>query len=801
MRLRASSNGSTLIMVIIMTSVLSVTAASLLQFGMTERRMNKSSILFTEARNGAESMVEYGSAELKSRWLKQSVFNADELRDSPISIPPTASDFFTWSRIDYDALELVGGAVSAGEWKYIDPELPENLNDPQKGKMVFKRDVTIYGKATATDATLGSKTAYCEQVLSIRDAPLFSHAIFYNMDLEFHPGPAMNMQGPVHSNGNTYLQAIDRLRFYSGLMTAGDLIYGYKLTGGITQTGTVEVQNAEGEWISFYKGGGKSSASSYYQSSEENWREDATNRWGGYVGSREHSVPKLNPLGIDDYIPDDPGTVANEKYNPAFALIEPLVETAHDNYKGDAIRDQQFAYKAGLVIKVTANGSGYDLSAYKYKRTDNQNPKSPPQMDIDGNPETVDLDLDRVEQVTGQPLVDVQLYNEDGSGNPVSGLYDRRQEQNIDIIELDVGLLAQIINDGENLGGNEDPWNGSYKLNPGSAVDWNGVVYVELPYDSSTSARDDKVMPAHREVALRLVNGESVPNPDFAKASGNDAGFTLATNGQLYIKGHFNADGDSATGSSTETDDGETLGSTEAPVSVWADSITILSSAFDDTKTKLSPSNRRAEFTEVSAALVTGLLPTISGTSQMSGGAHNLPRFLEKWSNVEFRYRGSLVALYESESGTAPMTSSHSAWYSPPTRNWGFNSLFGAGVYPPGTPNTRDFRRSGFRYLTAAEYASGLSSLNGFSASASALGHGSSFCSPGEEEADSGNDNGNGNGNGNNGHGNNEDGVDSSNPGNSKQGEDSDPSVDDESSNGNGSNGNSNGNGNANGKN
>ena len=36
-------------------------------------------------------------------------------------------------------------------------------------------------------------------------------------------------------------------------------------------------------------------------------------------------------------------------------------------------------------------------------------------------------------------------------------------------------------------------------------------------------------------------------------------------------------------------------------------------------------------------------------------------------------------------------------------------------------------------------------------------------------------------GNTNNGHGNNEDGVDSSNPGNSKEGEDSDPTVDDES--------------------
>jgi hypothetical protein len=732
-----------------MTAVLSLTAASLLDFGMSERRMNKGNILFAEARNGAETMVEYGVAELKNRWLRQSIFSSDELRATPLVIPPTARTFFASSRLNYDAFELVGGAVADGEWQYIDPALPENIGDPQKGKLVFRREVKVYGKAVASDLFLGTRAAYCEQVFALRDAPLFAHAIFYNMDLEFHPGPAMDMQGPVHSNGDTYLQAVDRLSFYSGLMTAGEMIYSYKLTGAITQTGTVQVKDTSGDWVSFYKQGSKSSGSSYLQSSDENWREEATERWGGYVGSGEHSVPKLNPVGIDDYVPDDPATAEDEKYNPAFALIEPLVESTHANYKGNAIREEQFAYKAGLLFRVTDNGAGYDVSAYKYKRSDKQNPRSAPQLDLDGNPEIMNLDLGSVEQVMGQPLITVQQYAEDGRGQPVSGFYDQRQTQSIDVIELDVGLLAQIINEGESQGGNSDPWNGSYKLNPGSAVDWNGVVYVELPYDSSPSTRYDKVMPANRDVALRLVNGATVPNPDFMKVSGYNPGFTLATNGQLYIKGHFNADGDARTGSSIETDDGKTTDSTEAPVAILADSITILSSAFDDAKTKLSPNNRKAVFTEVSAALVTGLLPTQPGTSVMSGGAHNLPRFLERWNNIEFRYRGSLVALYESESGTAPMGPNFSSWYGAPNRNWGFNSLFAAGLYPPGTPNTRDFRRSSFRYLTAAEYDSALS---GFSASASALGHGLGACNPSLDDSDSGNSNGNRN----NGHGNNE---------------------------------------------
>lgn len=808
---RSRQEGSTLILVVIFTTVLSITAASLLKFGITERRLNQSNIVFTEARNAAESMVEYGFAELKTRWKRQTSFPKNELRNNPLAIPDTAAAFFNEdSRVIYEDLELVGGIVPPGEWNFIDPSDPANTSDPQKGKLVFSRGVKVYGKATTTDPILGSKTAYCEQILSVRDAPLFSHAIFYNMDLEFHPGPKMEMTGPVHSNGKIYLQAVDRLRFHSTLMAADDIIYGFKNdNGGITQKGTVYVKDGDGDWVSFYKGSGsKTSPSSYIDSRlGEDWREDSTERWTGNVGSKEHGVPKLNPVGIDDYVPDDPSTSGDEKYNPAFAMIEPVVPTDHENYKGDEVREQQFAYKAGLVFKVekvadasAPRGVNYKVEAYAYDRTNNKDPKSIPKMK-DGAPKLRDLKLDKVEKKLSKSLVTVNLYTEDEDNDPIGGFYDGRQQQALDVIELDVGVLAELINDGEANGGNKDPWNGLYKLNPGSAVDWNGVVYVELPYDGSDSSRSDKVMPADRDVALRLVNGSEVPNPDFSKASGYDEGFTLATNGQLYVKGHFNADGDPDTGSSTETDDGKTFASDEAAVALLADSITILSADFDDSKSKKSPNERKATFNEVSAALVTGLLPGIPGGTQQSGGAHNLPRFLEKWSNIEFRYRGSLVALYESEAGHKPMTNQHSKWYSPPKRNWGYNQLFGDAIYPPGTPNTRDFRRTDFRYLTEAEHTAALTDLDGFDGSSSARGHGITNCNP---DRDSNNSNGN-NGNGNDD--NDDDGGSNQNngfgdgdqdaPGNSEfnnNAENADGNHDGTGDQGNGNNGNGNGN-------
>ncbi len=705
--------------------------ATLLKYGASEMRLNRSHYIHQEASNAAESMVEYGFAELRKRWTRQTTFTMNELRDEPLLIPSTASDFFKDTNIVYDRLELIGGNVPPGEWNFIDPAVPANQADPQKGKRVFQRDVDVYGKAVVTDATLGERDVYCYQVLSVRDAPLFSHAIFYNMDLEFHPGPRMEMQGPVHSNGDIFLQAADRLRFHSTLMSNGEITHGFKATGTHTQNGEVLIKNADGNWVDVYKGGSRTSDSSFVDSNMgDEWRAAATERWGGNVGSVDHEVPKLNPIGIDDYVPDDPSTATNEKYNPAFALIEPQVSDKDSNYKGDDTRVEQFSYKAGLILKVdkvasNGNSGGYDyeLSAYRYNRESQLDPMSAPKSNNDGTLKTNKVSLDKVVQKKGAPLMTASKYAEDSDGNPTAGFYDRRQSQAMDVIDLDIGLLADIINNGEANGGNNDPWNGQFHLNPGKAVDWNGVVYVEMPYDSSTSGRSDQVMPADRNVALRLVNASEVPNPEFAKKSGYDEGFTLATNGQLYVKGHFNSDGDPNTGSSTETDDGKTFYSDEAAAALYADSITILSDAFDDTKTKQSPSTRKAVYTEIGAALVTGLLPSIPGSSQQSGGAHNLPRFLEHWGGVEFRYRGSLVALYESEAGTAPMTDGHSAWYSPPQRNWGYNELFGAGIYPPGTPNTRDFRRTDFRYLSAAEYEEALAQLDGFNPSTSTRGH------------------------------------------------------------------------------
>ena len=86
----------------------------------------------------------------------------------------------------------------------------------------------------------------------------------------------------------------------------------------------------------------------------------------------------------------------------------------------------------------------------------------------------------------------------------------------------------------------------------------------------------------------------------------------------------------------------------------------------------------------------------------MSGGAHNLPRFLENWTNVTVAIRGSLVEMFNCKISTQPWST---AYYGAPVRKWGFDVLFQNGVYPPFTPKVMSYRRVDFTDLTAAQYA------------------------------------------------------------------------------------------------
>lgn len=258
--------GSAVPVVVILLIGTSLILGSVLRFAVTETRLNKNHELWIEAKFIAEAISEYGFAELRDRFDRNTSFPVDGLLpkvgSNPLELPDHFYNFYqdsgsqaTRSNVvlppyPYDPYEdwgtyeteIIAGIIPKGEWVFIDPNIPGNETDKLKGRRVFARGIAVYGKATVEVPNTGKRlTAYCRQELQVRDAPLFSHAIFYNMDMEIALEPAMDITGPVHVNGDAYIQANSSLDFYGQVTIAGDLHHGrHPDSGKSDSTGSVK---------------------------------------------------------------------------------------------------------------------------------------------------------------------------------------------------------------------------------------------------------------------------------------------------------------------------------------------------------------------------------------------------------------------------------------------------------------------------------------------------------------------------------------------------------------------------------
>lgn len=85
-----------------------------------------------------------------------------------------------------------------------------------------------------------------------------------------------------------------------------------------------------------------------------------------------------------------------------------------------------------------------------------------------------------------------------------------------------------------------------------------------------------------------------------------------------------------------------------------------------------------------------------------SGGMHSAPRFLELWNNGtlerHWSFTGSMVTLFNSTQAFAPWESGVA--YTPPVRNWSYDSTFSnPNRLPPGTPFFQYVQSSGFEQI------------------------------------------------------------------------------------------------------
>lgn len=823
--------GSTLVVVMVLSIVLGFILVAIMGRGQSEQRLTDRNTRFHEALNAAESIGNYGMAEVVSRYTSRAYLPPDEFSSNKLKIPTTG--FFDDTYVDTSFNELLGGSIGSAVRTYI-PDDDANIDDPLKSSVVDSVKVLIYSRA-ATNPILEPEhpaRAFLEQSLLVRYVNL-TDALFYNMDLELHPWPPMTFKGKVHCNYDIYLCSASGLDFYDTVTAAGKILHLYKPTLKQSHNGDVRfisdkdkdtfmsmrvdpegTGNADKDWV-------------YNREGDPDWFIESQKRWNGNVMDVAHGVQIRNPAGIADYKEDDYTTKSvNEMENHAYAVIEPLLPSGHTSRKSTAVRHQKFHARACLVFKVEVlpnsdprcNDSvgGIYVTAYTWERKTNQNIPINSQMPFDDNraldanddPKKIPVYIPpgvigaaKTSYPTPTPARSVDYYDSATSSvksmdtytyipagydlipevfvqsgtptNPyksqkgvpvIGGFVDQRQKLDISPITLDVQRLREVID--ERAHGTRtaaemkdfwiDPADPLLKVTFDPKTQWNGVIYVEFPIVETAPRPADKIHcadvigvgPKNLNLALQVVHGETIPNvpvatdgsvPDTSRYANPNPGFTIATNGPLYLIGNYNSDGQPTASADKPDDWKDAKGRVylEPPAGIACDSFTALSKNWlrgaqdldengtrdggggwaenridSDGKIIVSTNRiRMADFTEMSVSVITGLIPTISfdSTGAKSGGAHNFPRFLEDWSDVDLRMRTSLNALFQSEAHTEPMPEVTDAIYDPPNRDWGQPDILeypNHSRIPPGWIQVLDFRMGGIRNLTEAEYES-----------------------------------------------------------------------------------------------
>ena len=504
---------------------------------------------------------------------------------------PTQAQFpsipnFTATRANYNPASA--STVQQCQVVAVDPEEKAMAPDavPTAAVGQSQNGDTTYNYLASAYVTLpairGNVLAKVQRIFQEQQISPWNYAIFYNDPLEIHPGPDFYINGWVHTNSDLFtnhksLHFMDRTTF-------------------------------AGQWSIGFMPVDKSHDPNDPANGSPTWPMNPEIRPDF---DSTHQPVNLDPLSFNPLNPNNTG------YHE---LIEPPVLPL--NTYPDPLNDARYFNQAGIIIKVTDNGTADTVTLYR--------------PNGDGS----------VTKLTGSSTGDdkylYDMFNAPGVLTTNQSFQDNREKSSVRVSTLDISKLTQT-------GGTQ--WKKSG--NP-----FNGIVYL---YDPSAASNG---IGAKR--GFRLKNGAFIPTN----------GLTVASANPVYIQGDFNT-GSNPPSNSGDPTKPQAAGYTRQPCSVIADAVNILSNAWTDT------AFTAASNTTINTAILSGIVPSGTSNNNYSGGAENFPRFLENWDSKSLTYYGSMVELYKSQQAIG-LWKYGSPVYNAPLRKWYFDTNFRL-KSPPGT--------------------------------------------------------------------------------------------------------------------
>jgi hypothetical protein len=220
----AQERGSALAMVLVLSVVSLLILASIVGWSSTNATLSHRTTEYYRAVALAEAATEKVITHIAADYQKGGDAEVKRNVESYKTKIPTEAENPMFK--DYQFSDGKGG-VGQTHVEFLPPSEFRVLSAQYRGLHGYSSAFRVVSNARDT-ASRFDITGAVRQDIEVATIPLFQFAIFYNLDLEINPSPPMAVTGPVHGNGNIYLQPHTSLTFEGDVTAAGEIINGKK---------------------------------------------------------------------------------------------------------------------------------------------------------------------------------------------------------------------------------------------------------------------------------------------------------------------------------------------------------------------------------------------------------------------------------------------------------------------------------------------------------------------------------------------------------------------------------------------
>lgn len=550
----------------------------------------------------------------------------------PLPTPP-ANDPYLVLEDDRDSMSMTGHwsvhrATMLDENGENIPRPTLNITDPQTGLNIIVEPYVV-----TADVTFRKAQVHMRRHISLDKMPIFQFLAFFSDDLEINPGPAMELDGRVHTNGDLYISANTVLDIDTHYLRTSGAFHRHRKESPVVGPGTVNIRTS-----------GPSDNMVILPSVVDLYLAGIMSAWG-----LDSDFTGWDIDGDGQYL--SPGELPPFKnsvqalYGGTFMTGEHGVkDVAHPQIQSIQAYDSVYGGVGGDFVEASSGvfspvqpGTGTHSRGFYHENAE--------LVIIDGI-------------VTDGDGMDITAFMPAGLLTSRS-MYDAREGQYITVTEINLSLLGD-------MDGNPNT------LDPSPYYPDNGLVFVQRT-DSVPGSPSGVVLSNGQQLNIPHrwnldeylsggdFEGQTPPHGAYTFGSAEAMGLTVVSPAPIYINGDFNTVNKKSS-------------------SVITDTVHLLSNNWDFSKT---PGNLpSAASTTYNVAMITGNHETLSG--QYSGGFENLPRFHEKWSNKTCDIKGSFVNTWRSQVNTGNWSYGGDN-YKAPVREWGYDDDFDQSL-PPFTP-------------------------------------------------------------------------------------------------------------------